>query len=51
MVTLINKVNPDMKIILPRVCDGEFHWIFELPQAYRSASTYLNKKDWDMFEE
>ena len=50
MVTLINKANPEMKLILPQVCIGEFHYIFDLPQAYRAANTYLNKTEWDMIE-
>ena len=51
MVTLINKKNPLVKIIVPEVCEGERFFIISedyIHQDYHTGGMYLYKKNWDI---
>lgn len=53
MVTLVNKKNNLVKIIVPDIVDGAYSFIINkdlIPIAYRHEDIYLSKTDWDIIK-
>ena len=52
MKTLVNKENPEIKVIVPEIVEGEKYYILDkkyLPLSYiYDNSIYFSKYEWDL---